>query len=155
MESASVLAYESSNGSQQVGSWTEPSAVSPAVTQQKIESWLQRSAADIIRHLDEAPFFPPGVRRRSWLRSPVRQRLPQGVVDHADSWSTVKQAVQMDDPDGLILVHRLDESDLAKRYGQEMSGELEESASPSSPCQTNVWGLVVLGKPATGMLVTY
>ncbi|CAI7746667.1 unnamed protein product [Closterium sp. NIES-53] len=146
MESASVLAYQSSNGSDQVESWTDPSMVSPAVTQQKIESWLQHSAADIIRHLDDAPFFHlvfDGVRG---FRSPVRQRLPQGIVDHADSWSSVRQAVQNDDPDGLILVHRLDESDLSKRYGHEMSGELEELAPPSNPCQTNVWGLVVLGR---------
>ncbi|CAI7865616.1 unnamed protein product [Closterium sp. NIES-54] len=108
--------------------------------QWSLESW------GIIRHLDDAPFFHlvfDGVRG---FRSPVRQRLPQGIVDHADSWSSVRQAVQNDDPDGLILVHRLDESDLSKRYGHEMSGELEELAPPSNPCQTNVWGLVVLGR---------
>ncbi|GJP47503.1 hypothetical protein CLOM_g6690 [Closterium sp. NIES-68] len=142
------------------------SSVGPAVTKERLESWLQRSAAEIIGHLDEAPFFhlifdgparqgSASDARQLSQRAPTAtssaayQRLPEGVVEHPDSWSSVRKTVAGDNPDGLILVHRLDPTDLTRRYGDEMAGVVEQplaAPGPGSVCQTGVWGLVVLGR---------
>lgn len=144
---SAVLANETSYSSSALVRRDPEMSASPTVTQKKIEIWLQNSVAEIIRNLDDAPVFHlvfdnPMKRQQGALR----RRLPAGALDHPDSWSSVRKAVEIDNPDGLILVHELAESDLSRRYGEEFTGETEEVSTASNPCQTRVWGLVVLGR---------
>lgn len=82
-----------------------------------------------------------------------RKQVDSADVDNPDSWPHLRQTVLASEPDAVVLVHRLSEEDLSKRYGDSVEGELPADSpawhgrdlfSPSN--SQNTWGLVVLGR---------
>lgn len=116
---------------------------------------LSSDALQIVRHVHEAPVFHlifDGEERGQEFVT-ERKQVDSSDVDNPDSWPHMRQTVLASDPDAVVLVHRLSEEDLSKRYGDSVEGELpaesrvghpRDGFSPSS--NNNTWGLVVLGR---------
>lgn len=114
------------------------------------QDWLSVIAPQVVRHVHEAPVFHLIFDRKSSGGQMVttRKQVLESDVDNPDSWPVMRQTVLDSDPDAVVLVHKLTEDDLSKRYGESLEGELpaESRSAGRDSSGANIWGLVVLGK---------
>lgn len=112
-----------------------------------LEKWMERYLTEIVRHLPEAPFLQ-FVPKYSSI-SGERQRFSEELFEKPESWTSVKECLLESAPDGIILVHRLDEEDLSecRMYGESFNEDLSTPVTSlqAGGSSTDVWGVLVHG----------
>ncbi|CAM6129421.1 unnamed protein product [Calypogeia fissa] len=111
-----------------------------------LEKWLERYLTEIVKHLPEAPFLQFVPKYNSI--NGERQRVSEDLFKKPESWTSVKECLLESAPDGIILVHRLDQEALSEC--NEVNTSDEELSRPSTSLQaggssTDVWGVLVQG----------
>ena len=64
----------------------------------------------IVRNIQEAPFLHYVFDSKGGLGRSQRQKIPQDVLKNADPWSPIRESLSKMDPDGVILVQKLEPS---------------------------------------------
>eukprot|EP00250_Pteridium_aquilinum_P016773 c23285_g7_i2 orf=182-973(+) len=118
------------------------------------DRWMEDCVCDIVRNIDEAPFLHMLFDSKDSSAAVTSQR--QRVVDTADlsieeKWKEVKDCVSKASPDGVILVHHLDDEIMEGCCLQDsMFPDAIRSSRNKERCtSTDLWGVLVLGKKIT------
>lgn len=130
-------------------SFTEPPRSQPI--SRTPQDWLNVIAHEVVRHVHEAPVFHLVFDRKPHGGQMVttRKQVSESDVTNPDNWPLMRQTVLDSDPDAVVLVHKLSEDDLSKRYGDSLEGELpaeSRGTSARDSSGSSILGLVVLGK---------
>ncbi|CAM6092791.1 unnamed protein product [Calypogeia fissa] len=110
-----------------------------------LEKWLERYLTEIVRHLPEAPFLQ--LVPKSDNICGERQKVSEELFEKPEGWKSVKECLLGSAPDGVILVHRLDQEALSECCMNDVQAN-EELPRPSTFLQvgdssTDVWGVLV------------
>lgn len=112
----------------------------------------------IVRNIQEAPFLHYVFDSKGGLGRSQRQKIPQDVLKNADPWSPIRESLSKMDPDGVILVQKLEPSGgcssptaccLAEAFQSANGDEEEDEEERVCPllqaggAETNVWGVLV------------
>lgn len=102
----------------------------------------------IVKHLPEAPFLQY-IPKYNNSRG-ERRRVSPELFEKSENWQSVKHCLLESAPDGIILVHRLDNQSLSECCLNDANAT--DVASRSSPASldgdgssTDVWGVLVQG----------
>ncbi|MCO5547610.1 hypothetical protein L7F22_001061 [Adiantum nelumboides] len=120
------------------------------------DRWVENCVCDIVRNINEAPFlhmlfdFKDST---SGVKSQRQRVLESENLSIEDNWREVKDSVKNASPDGVILVHHLDDKVMEGccmrdelSTGRMNGSILEERKGTKCSKSTNLWGVLVLGK---------
>lgn len=120
------------------------------------DRWMEYCICDIVRNLNEAPFLHMLFDSKDSSAGVTfqRQRVAESHNSSIeDKWKEVKDSVSKASPDGVILVHHLDDEAMegcCLRDGSFQacmkSSNTEGNRSKKCSRGTNLWGVLVLGK---------
>ena len=110
----------------------------------------------IVRNIQEAPFLQYIFDSRSRFRRSQRQKLSQEFLGDSNYWPSVRDSLTNVDPDGLILVQKLEPGCAATCCLAEVFGD-EQMVCPlqAEGAETNVWGVFVQARGLHGASACY
>ncbi|KAG0613852.1 hypothetical protein M758_6G134100 [Ceratodon purpureus] len=123
----------------------QPCALScPVNRETNVERWVEESVHEIVRNIQEAPFLQYVFDSTSRFRRSQRQKLSQECFQDSNYWPSIKESFSKADPDGVILVQKLEPGCSAACCLAEAFGD-EEMVCPlqAEGAETNVWGVFV------------
>lgn len=128
-----------------------PRAMSPAMncpvnsdTTCNVERWVEESVHEIVKNIQEAPFLQYVFDSKSRTCRSQRQKITQDHFQNPCYWPSVRDSLSKVDPDGVILVQKLEPGCAATCCLAGASGD-EDIVCPlqAEGAETNVWGVLV------------
>lgn len=117
------------------------------------EDWLEESVDEIVRHLQEAPFLQLIYDNQGRLKTERQRVSSSGGAGKSERWNTLKGGLSTAQPDGVVLVQRLDGNasdghDDCLPLSQEQGYQLPQHLRAGSNDGTDFWGLLFLARTA-------
>lgn len=113
-----------------------------------VERWVEDSVDEIVKNIQEAPFLQYVYNSKGRFGRSQRQKVSQDLLQNPNHWQSVRKSLSTHNPDGVILVQKLD-SGLSAPYCLARVFN-EETACPllADGAETIVWGVLVQARGA-------